>query len=87
MTQETVPEVMPVSTPAASLSAVDKMALDLAKSKRQLAQAELATAQAKSESSELAFRYTILQIYRKYSLNDNDTINPDTGEITLGGVK
>jgi hypothetical protein len=63
---------------------VDKLALELAKAHRQTALAEAQTAQARAENAELSFRYTVLQIYRKYGLQDNDTIDPTTGTITLG---
>jgi hypothetical protein len=83
-TSATEGQKLPPSSPTPSLSNEDKLVLNLAKTKRQLAQQTLETAQAKAESSEIAFRYTILQIYRKYGLSDADQINDETGQIIFG---
>lgn len=83
MSDENVKDV--VVTPKETLSDIDKMALELAKSRRQtvLAQAEKALAQ--NESAELAFKYVVLQLYMKYNLTEQDAIN-EQGEILRGGA-
>lgn len=77
--------VSAVTLPAPKLSEVDKMALDLAKERRLTALAEAKTAMAKNENAELSFKYTVLQIYMKYSLNQDDAISED-GTIIKGGA-
>lgn len=73
----------PVPNPR--LMDIDKMALDLAKERRQTALAEAKTALAKNENAELAFKYVVLQLYMKYGLTDQDAIS-ETGEIVKGGA-
>lgn len=88
------PETTVVSTPAPApapapvnprLMEADKLALDLAKERRQTALAEAKTALAKNENAELAFKYVVLQLYMKYGLTDADAIS-DTGEIIKNGA-
>ena len=71
--------------PNPRLMDIDKMALDLAKERRQTALAEAKTALAKNENAELAFKYVVLQLYMKYGLTDQDAIS-ETGEIVKGGA-
>lgn len=68
------------------LSELDKMALELAKSKRQIALAEAKTALAQHENAELSYKYVVLQIYMKYGLTEADTIS-ESGEINKGAVQ
>jgi hypothetical protein len=71
--------------PTQKLSDVDKLVLDLAKERRATALAEAKTALAKNESAELGFKYTVLQLYMKYGLNEADAIN-ENGEIIKNGA-
>ena len=77
----------PAFTVASSekLSEVDKLTLDLAKTKRQTALAEAKTALANNENAELTFKYLVLQLYMKYSLTSDDAIS-ETGDIVRGGA-
>jgi hypothetical protein len=73
-----VPEpAQPIQMPAPRLADIDKMALDLAKERRQTALAEAQTA--------LAFKYVVLQLYMKYGLTDADAISED-GSIVKNGA-
>lgn len=78
-------EEVKVETPKETLSQVDHMALQLAKSRKEtvLAQAEKALAQ--NEAAELAFKNIVLQLYMKYGLTQEDAIN-EQGEILRGGA-
>jgi len=67
------------------LAEVDRMALELAKSKRQTALAEAKTALANNENAELAYKYVVLQIYMKYGLNAQDALT-EAGDIIRGGA-
>jgi hypothetical protein len=62
------------------LSDLDKMALDLSKARKDIVITEAKLAIAKSETAEWAFRYTVLQLYLKYNLDQTDTID-DQGNI------
>jgi hypothetical protein len=75
--------VAPVQNPR--LAEVDRLALDLAKSKRQTALAEAKTALAQNENAELAYKYVVLQLYMKYGLSERDAIN-ESGEILKDGA-
>ena len=67
------------------LSDVDKLELDLARSKRQTALAEAKTALAQNENAELNYKYVVLQLYMKYHLTDRDAIS-ENGEILIDGA-
>ena len=67
------------------LQEVDRMALELAKNKRILALAQAEKALAQNETAEISYKYTVLQLYRKYGLLDNDAISED-GKILRGGA-
>lgn len=67
------------------LAEVDRLALDLAKERRQTALAEAKTALAKNENAELAFKYVVLQIYMKYGLTEADAIS-EQGDILKNGA-
>ena len=80
-TPETVTSVLPER-----LTDVDKMALELAKSRRETALATAKTALAQNENAELSYKYVVLQLYMKYGLTDKDAIS-EAGEILRGGAQ
>ena len=82
MSEENVQEVE-MGTPR--LVEVDRMALELAKSRRQTALAEAKTALAQNDNAELSYKYVVLQLYMKYGLSDRDAIN-ENGEIIKDGA-
>src|ERR1700693_2762052 len=77
-----VPSTPPVSSE--KMSDVDVLTLALAKSRSRAALAEAKASVAQSEKAELDYRYTVLQLYRKYSLSDSDAFSED-GSIVRGG--
>lgn len=90
-------QAMPVATPVVpsvpvqnvvpeKLSEVDKLSLDLARTKRQTALAEAKTALATNENTDLQYKYLILQLYMKYSLTSDDAIS-EAGDIIRGGAR
>ena len=83
--KNTVAEPTAVPVPAERIVEVDRMALELAKSKRETALAEAKTALANNEKADLAYRYVVLQIYLKYGMNERDALN-ENGEIVRGGA-
>ena len=83
MSEENTPTAVPV--PSERIAEVDRMALELAKSKREVALAEAKTALANNEKADLAYRYVVLQIYLKYGMNDKDALT-EAGEIVRGGA-
>ncbi len=68
------------------LSDVDKLTLELIKSKRQTALAEAKTALANNENAELSYKLLVLQLYMKYQLSENDAI-AENGVIMRGGAQ
>jgi|SRR5678815_5992483 len=78
-------EVPAPPAPSAKLLDVDRMALELAKSKRQTALAEAKTALANNENAELAYKYVVLQLYMKYGLTERDAIS-EAGDIIKDGA-
>lgn len=87
-------ELKPLDAPTATASLIemtvkmsdtDRMVLELAKSKRQVALAEAKTALAQNENAELSYKYVVLQLYMKYGLTEKDAIN-ENGEIIRGGA-
>lgn len=80
-----VPVEVPPPPPAERLAEVDRMALELAKSKRQTALAEAKTALANNDNAELSYKYVVLQIYMKYGLTEADAIT-EAGEVLRGGA-
>lgn len=68
------------------LSEVDRLNLDLARTKRQTALAEAKTALANNENAELNYRYLVLQLYMKYGLTADDALS-EAGDIVRGGAK
>lgn len=75
----------PPPPPTRKLADVDRLALELAKQRRQTALAEAKTALAQNENAELAYKYVVLQLYMKYGLTDADAIS-EAGEIIPGGA-
>jgi len=67
------------------LSDVDRLTLELAKMKRQVAVAEAKAALAANENAELGYKYTVLQLYLKYGLTEVDAIT-EAGDIIPGGA-
>lgn len=72
--------------PVEQLKDTDKMALELAKSKRLLALAQAEKALAQNETADLSYKYVVLQLYMKYGLTEDDAIS-EKGEILRGGAK
>ena len=85
-TPPTPPPAPVFNPPVEKLSEVDKLSLDLARTKRQTALAEAKTALANNENSELQYKYLILQIYMKYGLTADDALS-ETGDIIRGGAR
>jgi hypothetical protein len=73
------------SPPQEKMQEMDRMQLELAKSKRQTALAQAEKALAQNETAELNYKYVILQLYMKYGLNQNDAIS-ENGDIVRGGA-
>jgi len=76
---------VPFEAPVPRLMDVDRMALELARQRRQTALAEAKTALAQNENAELAYKYVVLQLYMKYGLTDADAIS-ENGEIIKNGA-
>jgi hypothetical protein len=85
---EQVPAVIPVpETPKAAekMSELDRMALELAKSRKLVATAEAKTALANNDNAELNYKYVVLQLYMKYGLTEADAIS-ENGDIHRGAA-
>lgn len=80
-----VVSVVPPAPENEKLSDIDRMNLELAKSKRQTALAEAKTALAQNENAELSYKYVVLQLYMKYGLTERDAIS-EAGEILKDGA-
>lgn len=76
---------VPPPAPNPKIDELDRMALELAKSRRQTALAEAKTALAQNETAEMAYKYVVLQIYMKYGLTEADALN-ENGEIIKNGA-
>ena len=88
----TAQEQTPATPPNQKLADADKLALDLAKTRKQTAASEVETAKArlegaaaKQETAELNYRYLVLQLYYKYQLTPNDALTED-GQIVINGA-
>ena len=53
----------------------DKLALELAKMNKRLAAVNAETALAQNETADIHYKYVVLQIYMKYNLTPEDTID------------
>jgi hypothetical protein len=67
------------------ISEADRMELELAKVNRRLALANAEKAVAQNESADLAYKYVVLKLYRKYGLSDEDALN-ENGDILRGAA-
>ena len=74
-----------VAVPQERMQDVDRLALELAKAKREVALAEAKTAIANNEKADLAYRYVVLQLYMKYGLTEADAIT-EGGDVVRGGA-
>ena len=63
----------------------DRMALELAKSRRETVLAQAKESLAKNETADLAYKYVVLQLYMKYGLTPADAIG-ENGDIVRGGA-
>jgi hypothetical protein len=88
-TTDSVPSVptnvAPSSPPVPRISEEDRAALELAKARRETVLAQTREAIAKNDTSDLAYRYLILQLYNRYGLTERDAISED-GNIIIGGA-
>lgn len=75
----------PVPAVQEKMQEQDRMALELAKSRRETALAQAKESLAKNETADLAYKYVVLQLYMKYGLNANDAIS-ENGDIVRGGA-
>jgi uncharacterized protein YxjI len=57
------------------LQEADKLALELAKMNKRLAAVNAEKALAQNETAEIHYKYVVLQIYMKYNLTPDDTID------------
>jgi hypothetical protein len=67
------------------LQDADRLVLESAKNRKQLALAQAEKALAQNESAELAYKYIVLQLYMKYNLTEADAID-ESGKILRGGA-
>jgi hypothetical protein len=67
------------------ISHEDVSLLELAKARKETAAAQAREAAARSEVSEISYRYLVLQVYLKYGLNQTDALSED-GTIIRGGA-
>jgi hypothetical protein len=67
------------------LADTDRLNLELARSKRQVALATAKQAVAESDLAEMNYKYFVLQLYMRYGLTDRDAIN-EAGEILRNQV-
>ena len=79
------PPPVPTPVPNPKIAEEDRLALELAKSRRETALAQAKEAVAKNDTADLAYKYVVLQIYMKYGLNQNDALN-ENGDIVRGGA-
>jgi hypothetical protein len=66
-----------------SIQEADKLALELAKMNKRLAAVNAEKALAQNETADLHYKYVVLQIYMKYGLTPNDSID-ESGNILRG---
>lgn len=78
-------ETQTVTTAPTKLSETDRLALELAKARKQTALAEAKTALATNENADLSYKYVVLQLYMKYGLTEADAIT-EGGDIIRGGA-
>lgn len=79
--QEQVP-----AQPVEKISEEDRLNLELAKANRKVALANAEKALAQNESSEVNYRYVVLQIFMKYGMNPNADLLKEDGTVMRGGL-
>jgi hypothetical protein len=75
----------PPPAPVTKLTEEDRLALEVAKARRETAVAQAKEALAKNETAELAYKYVTLQIFMKYGLTAADAL-AENGDILRGGA-
>jgi len=75
-----------VQLPVEKISEEDRLTLELAKANRRVALAEAEKALAKNESSEVNYRYVVLQIFMKYGMNPSADLLKEDGTVLRGGL-
>jgi len=80
-----MPQDVGVPKPIKQISHEDVSLLELAKARKETAAAQAREAAARSEVSEISYRYLVLQVYLKYGLNQTDALSED-GTIIRGGA-
>jgi regulator of replication initiation timing len=76
-------EEIKMNSASPSLQEADKLALELAKMNKRLAAVNAEKALAQNETADLHYKYVVLQIYMKYGLTPNDSID-ENGNILRG---
>lgn len=82
------PVALPAPTPPVPITKLteeDKLALEVAKARRETALAQAKEALAKNETAELAYKYVTLQLFMKYGLTASDAIG-ENGDLLRGGA-
>lgn len=67
------------------LADADRMVIELAKANKKLALANAEKALAQNETADINYKYMVLQLYMKYKLTPQDTID-ESGNIIRGGA-
>ncbi len=75
-----------VKAPEERISEEDRLALELAKANRKVALANAEKALAQNESSEMSYRYVVLQIFMKYGMNPNADLLKEDGVVLRNGL-
>jgi hypothetical protein len=76
---------MESTSSAPSIQEADRLALELAKMNKRLAAVNAEKALAQNETADIHYKYVVLQVYMKYNLTPNDSIDDD-GNILRGVV-
>jgi hypothetical protein len=72
--------------PVEKISEEDRLNLELAKANRKVALANAEKALAQNESSEVSYRYVVLQIFMKYGMSPNADLLHEDGTVKRGGL-
>lgn len=75
-----------VSDQPMKMTEEDRLALELAKSRRETVLAQAKESFARNETAELAYKYLILQLYLKYHLDPVADAISENGNIIRGGA-
>ena len=81
--EDTKETVVPVAVPVEKLSESDVNRLELAKMNKRVALANAEKALAENNSAELAYKYTVLELYMKYGLTAADALD-EQGNVHRG---